>query len=151
MSVYVKKITGQAYVYFEWYQGGKKIEEYIGRKDDPEILLKLLAKYNEHQEYDLGKFCSRIEEVTGFKVNPKEARRRLRESLPLREVEQVTRIKPRNLPAFIDIDMLKTKLEVTDIAFEAGQVELRGRLPKEILRKIEQEKADETRDKDKAN
>jgi hypothetical protein len=80
MSVYVRKITGQQYVYFQWYEGGRKIEEYIGRKDDPSITSRLLAKYSEHQEYDLETFCSRIHEVTGFKIDPREARRRLLEA-----------------------------------------------------------------------
>jgi hypothetical protein len=160
MSVYAKKVTGQDYVYFQWYQNGKRIEEYVGRKDDPEVVAKLLGKFTEHQDYDLDKFCLRIQEITGFKIDPKEARRRLQESLSgktlktdrklvpsTKEVNTVLRRKKsgrlEDKPESLEVKALIEEaysavlpIEVSRLAADDEFVELTGKIPRRLLKKL---------------
>jgi hypothetical protein len=65
MSIIVKKVHGDEYVYFQTYELGRKKEEYVGRADNPNVwerALKLYAKYKSHEVSD---FRQRItEEMT---------------------------------------------------------------------------------------
>ena len=137
MSILTERRGKKTYYMF---QAGARNKIYLGPEGDLDP-----AKVEKAARYLRGKADHYVNLLYGLEaLLPEEARRRLQETLPAGGTPQrMTRIRPTSLPASIDLDTLKTQLEITDISFGTDHVELRGRLPKDLLLKIKQERTDE--------
>lgn len=140
----VKRTMGNKRYWYLKLPGPKEI--YLGPEDDldQERLRQAIEYVNPRVEH----YNAILHELES--MLPKQPRL---ETPPAKEGiwQEGKRIKSTNLSSFIDLDTLKTKLDIVDISLDGDRVELRGTLPKDILRKIRQEKEDEGRKKRRAS
>ncbi|MGA3406655.1 MAG: hypothetical protein ABSD49_13060 [Candidatus Bathyarchaeia archaeon] len=73
MSIIVKKIHGDEYLYFQTYEGGKKKEEYVGRADIPGVWDQALALYSQYKVQEISEFRQRIHDEMSRRRLPRAA------------------------------------------------------------------------------
>lgn len=111
ISVVIKKIHNKEYMYFWQWKDDKKVEKYVGRKDDPSVAKKAIDLFLDHQDYELNLFLEKLSEQ-GYSVpNPQEARRRLYEGLQ----ERIKKLEHGEMEALVRLALSENGLSAYDL------------------------------------
>jgi len=152
MSI-IKRLQGDK-VYLYLQLTGKQF--YLGTADsvEPDKVYEALSYLQERIETRRNRDLEYYRKVGRMleEMLPEEARRRLPQALLTGGTARLMeKAKPTSLPPSINLNTLMTNLDKIDISLHGDQVELRGKLPKDFLRRIREERAVEARSKRKAN